>query len=117
MRLAAATPTIHLLLTDFSMPGATGLELAEQFRTVHPQTPVLMISGSLAMIDGQTGHLDRFAVLAKPFTSDDLVHKVRTLLSGESQVRATTAPAPPAPRANVEHPLPNHESAPTRWLV
>jgi CheY-like chemotaxis protein len=41
MRLAAATPTIHLLLTDFSMPGADGFELAEQFRTVHPQTPVL----------------------------------------------------------------------------
>jgi len=36
MRLAAATPTIHLLVTDFAMPGADGLELAEQFRTVHP---------------------------------------------------------------------------------
>ena len=34
MRLAAATPTIHLLVTDFSMPGKDGLELAEEFRTV-----------------------------------------------------------------------------------
>src|ERR1051325_3879466 len=94
MRLAAATPTIHLLLTDFSMPGANGLELAEQFRTLHPQAPVLMVSGSLGVIDGQADRLDRFAVLAKPFTSDDLVHKVRTLLSGENQGSASTAPAP-----------------------
>jgi CheY-like chemotaxis protein len=81
MRLAATTPTIHLLLTDFSMPGTDGLELAEQFRTVHPQTPVLIVSGSLEAIDGRADHLERLAVLAKPFTADELVYQVRTLLS------------------------------------
>jgi CheY-like chemotaxis protein len=81
MRLAAATPTIHLLVTDFSMPGADGLQLAEQFRTVHPQTPVLIVSGSLEAIDGRADHLERLAVLAKPFTSEELVLNVRTLLS------------------------------------
>ena len=40
MRLAAAIPNIHLLLTDFLMSGADGLQLAAQFRTVHPHTPV-----------------------------------------------------------------------------
>jgi len=46
-----------------------------------PQTPVLLVSGSLEAIDGRAYHLDRFAVLAKPFTSEELVHNVRTLLS------------------------------------
>ena len=103
MRLAAATPTIHLLLTDFSMPGADGLELAEQFRTVHPQTPVLMLSGSLEAIDGRADHLDRFAVLAKPFTSEELVHNVRTLLGSVNQAVATTGLAPPYQDAYVQH--------------
>src|SRR4029079_11991411 len=82
MRLAAATPTIHLLLTDFWMPGGNGLELAREFRTLHPTTPVLMVSGSLDAIGSHALSLDRFAVLAKPFTPTDLVHRVRTLLSG-----------------------------------
>ena len=103
MRLAAATPTIHLLLTDFSMPGADGLEFAEQFRTVHPQTPVLMVSGSLEAIDGRADHLEQFAVLAKPFTSEELVHKVRTLLSSVNRAVATTGLASPYQHAYVQH--------------
>ena len=103
MKLAAATPIIHLLLTDFSMPGADGLELAEQFRTVHPHTPVLMVSGSLEAIDGRADHLERFAVLAKPFTSEELVHNVRTLLSSVSQAVATTELASPYQHAYVRH--------------
>jgi len=103
MRLAAATPTIHLLVTDFSMPGADGLQLTEHFRTVHPQTPVLMISGSLEAIDGRADHLDWFAVLAKPFTSEELVHNVRTLLSSVNQAVATTVLASPNQHACVHH--------------
>ena len=103
MRLAAATPTIHLLVTDFSMPGADGLELAEQFRTVHPQTPVLIVSGSLEAIDGRADHLERLAVLAKPFTSEELVHNVRTLLSSVNQEVATTGLASPYQHAYVQH--------------
>src|SRR5947199_191133 len=47
LRLAATTPAIDLLLTDFDMPHANGLELARQFRAVHPKAPVLVVSGSL----------------------------------------------------------------------
>ena len=89
MRLAAATPTIHLLLTDFWMPGSNGLELARQFRTLHPETPVLMVSGSLEAIDSHAEPFDRFAVLAKPFTPMELVHRVRTLLGGTAGDDAT----------------------------
>ena len=79
MRLAAATPTIHLLLTDFGMPVANGLELTRQFRKVHPETPVLMISGSLEAIYGLAEYPDRFAVLPKPFTYEELVEQVCSL--------------------------------------
>jgi two-component system cell cycle sensor histidine kinase/response regulator CckA len=92
MRLAAATPTIHLLLTDFSMPQANGLELARRFRAVHPKTPVLIVSGSLQAIDGGAGHLDGVAMLAKPFTPEDLAHTVRALLSDATNHHAVASP-------------------------
>ena len=84
MRLAIATPAIHLLLTDFWMPESTGLELTRRFRTVHPKTPVLMVSGSLQVIDSLAVHRDWFGVLAKPFTPTHLTHWVRALLSASS---------------------------------
>ena len=93
MRLAAATPTIHLLLTDFSMPEADGLELIERFRAVHPRRPVLMVSGSLEAMNGRADYLDRFAVLAKPFTSEELVGRVCALLSDSTIRHAVASPS------------------------
>jgi two-component system cell cycle sensor histidine kinase/response regulator CckA len=82
LRLAAITPAIDLLLTDYSMPETNGLELARLIRSVHPKAPVLMVSGSLEMLNGDAGGLERFETLAKPFTVLELVQKVRTLLDG-----------------------------------
>ena len=80
LRLANETVAIHLLITDFSMPEVDGLELARRFRAVHPKTPVLMVSGSLAMLQDRADDLDHFALLPKPFHFGELLHKVRTLL-------------------------------------
>jgi len=79
---AAVTPTIDLLLTDYSMPQADGLELTHWFRAVHPKTPVLMVSGSLEALNGRIAGLERFEVLAKPFKVQELVQKVRASLNG-----------------------------------
>ena len=47
LRLAREAAAIHLLITDLAMPEVDGLELTRRFRAVHPETPVLMVSGSL----------------------------------------------------------------------
>ena len=80
LRLAASTAAIHLLVTDYSMPEVDGLELTRRFRAVHPTIPVLMVSGSLPLLRGETEDLDRFEFLAKPFHLSELLGKVRTLL-------------------------------------
>ena len=80
----ADTATIHLLLTDFLMPDVDGLELTRKFRTVHPETPVLMVSGSLPPTDNRIENLARFGFLPKPFAFDELLEKVRTLIQAEA---------------------------------
>jgi DNA-binding response OmpR family regulator len=93
LRLATAA-TIHLLLTDFSMPEADGLELIRRFRSVYPKAPVLILSGSLACLDGRAGEMDRLAMLEKPFAVDELVSKVRALLTEVSPLPIREARRP-----------------------
>lgn len=88
LRLAGITASIHLLITDLSMPEVDGLELTRRFLAVHPNTPVLMVSGSLPLLHARSEEIvDRFDFLAKPFHFNELIHKVRTLLDA-------TAPLP-----------------------
>jgi DNA-binding NtrC family response regulator len=39
--------TIDVLLTDYEMPGKTGLELARELTELQPSLPVIVITGSL----------------------------------------------------------------------
>jgi len=90
LRLARATPAIDLLLTDFVMPKVNGLELARRFRALHPRSPVLVVSGSLPLLQGKDGELDRFAVLEKSSTFDELLGKVHALLTETSPLPLKT---------------------------
>jgi two-component system cell cycle sensor histidine kinase/response regulator CckA len=72
---------IDLLLTDLSMPGMNGQELAEKLVARRPSLKVLYTSGYAGSIlqdrdiPGMTA-----AFLEKPFTWQSLAHKVRSVL-------------------------------------
>jgi two-component system cell cycle sensor histidine kinase/response regulator CckA len=87
MLLAGPNSNINLLLTDFSMPDIDGLELTRQFRSVHPETPVLLVSGSLPQMESQTRDMRLVDVLAKPFVFNELLEKVRALISAAAAIR------------------------------
>jgi CheY-like chemotaxis protein len=74
---------IHLLLTDGVMPVMSGRELAERLLALHPEATVVYMSGyqreSLPGAPPPEG-----AFLAKPFTPETLVRKVRTALTARS---------------------------------
>ena len=69
--------TFDLVLTDWNMPGKTGLEVAEAIRAQDPKVPVIMITTEaekqrvVAAI--QAGVTD---YLVKPFTPDTLREKL-----------------------------------------
>jgi two-component system cell cycle sensor histidine kinase/response regulator CckA len=68
---------IDLLVTDVSMPGMSGMELAAEFAAGHPAVPVLFISGYAEEFGD--GNQDR-NYLQKPFTSTTLLTSVGTIL-------------------------------------
>ena len=76
-----STSAIHLLLSDVIMPGFDGVELSKRFRKSHPHTPVLFMSG---YSDDTMAHhgltVDQYRLLAKPFTTTNLLQKVREAL-------------------------------------
>jgi two-component system cell cycle sensor histidine kinase/response regulator CckA len=77
--------TIHLLLSDVIMPGFDGVELSKRFRKSHPQTPVLFMSG---YSDDTMAHhgltVDQYKLLTKPFTTTNLLMKVREALGQQA---------------------------------
>jgi signal transduction histidine kinase/CheY-like chemotaxis protein len=73
---------IDMLLTDVVMPGGmSGRDLARQLEEVRPGVPVLFMSGYNADAIATRGVLEAgISVVEKPFTSADLLNKVRELL-------------------------------------
>jgi len=76
------TGPVHLVLTDIKMPGMNGRELGRFVEERWPGVPILYMSGFASEVF-RGGLLERGApFLAKPFTQEDLVAKVRSLLNG-----------------------------------
>jgi len=80
LRVCEAHTGIQLVLTDLVMPHMAGTDLAGRLRHARPDLRILVMSG---YTDEPVAHgLDRAAVafLPKPFTSVELVEKVRHVL-------------------------------------
>jgi CheY-like chemotaxis protein len=68
---------IGLLVTDVSMPGASGPELAERLRAERPDLPVVFLTGHAGAAD-----LGDAPVLRKPFSGQDLARETARALAG-----------------------------------
>lgn len=71
---------IDLLMTDFSLPGFNGQELAAKARQLRQDLPVLVASGLAETLELSEGvHL-----IGKPFSIDQLRDKVTGILDSET---------------------------------
>jgi CheY-like chemotaxis protein len=67
---------VQLVITDLVMPGMGGRELVERIRQQGLEMPVITMSGYVLPEDKQTGA----GYLQKPFTSTNLLRKVKAAL-------------------------------------
>ena len=68
--------TIDLVITDLVMPRMSGRELMEQIQLRSPGLPILCTSGCLPVACEENE-----AWLAKPFTSHELLRRVKQMLT------------------------------------
>ncbi len=71
---------IDLLLTDQTMPGMTGIELATRVRGLRPSLPILLMSGNLSDPErAQVQSLELIETLDKPFSRKLLLAAVEAI--------------------------------------
>lgn len=73
--------TIDLLLTDMVMPGLNGMELAEKFRGIHPDSEVIFVSGYAGDVLERKDLGSEQVHLTKPFDIGELKETLREALS------------------------------------
>ncbi len=80
IQILDVTP-IDLVITDFKMPGASGLDLVRHVRENYKETEVMMITG-YPSVEGAVEAVKKGAeeYLAKPFTDEELLSAVRRTL-------------------------------------
>ncbi len=77
---------IDLVITDYSMPGITGLQLAEEIIKLRKELPIILCSGfsEIAIADEASKTINcRF--LPKPLDMHVLARTIREILSGRNQ--------------------------------
>lgn len=70
-----------LVITDMTMPGMTGKELAHELRRIRPDIPIILCTGfSHHLNEEQTQALGMCALLRKPFALRELAETIRAVL-------------------------------------
>jgi DNA-binding response OmpR family regulator len=77
---------VALLLTDVILPGETGRALATRLRCENPELKVLLVTGYAEQMDFGEGADEEW--LAKPFSTEVLLRRVRRLLDRADSGRA-----------------------------
>ena len=89
--LLADAPSFDLVVTDFNMPGLSGLEVARAIRDARPDLPVILISGYITdELRAQAEAVGVRELIAKPHEVEELRDTVHRLL----KPREATKPEP-----------------------
>ncbi len=76
-------PPPELLLSDVTLPGIAGPDLAERLRERWPALKVLLMSGYLDEVMRENARRNRWHFLGKPFEFADLARELRVVMDGD----------------------------------
>ena len=99
--------TYDAVLTDITMPGLGGLEILNRIKERHPNTPVIVISGTTQQHADALIEMGAFAYFAKPFQLEEIEDAVNRAIAHLQQlveaerprVQTSTASGPPPDEA------------------
>lgn len=75
------TNGFDLILTDYSMPNMTGIEIAKHVKNLNPQIPVILMSGYVnKTIEDDAAMSGDFTMLKKPVSTFELAESIRKAL-------------------------------------
>jgi len=79
--LALASPAFQILLSDISLPGMSGVQLARQLRRSLPSLRVLLMSGyAREEFSSGPNAVDDLPFIPKPFATRTVVERLRSLI-------------------------------------
>ncbi|WP_224248863.1 hybrid sensor histidine kinase/response regulator [Hyalangium gracile] len=85
-RGALAAGRFDVILTDITLPGMSGLELAREVRRDRPDTKIIIASGyGNSAMDGEVEQLDSVVVLPKPYALAQLRSALEQAWRGERE--------------------------------
>ena len=82
LRVKNESQPFDLIITDLSMPLMDGVDLISELKKKNPDLNFIVASGSIADHSKLKEHLPFITLLAKPFTTERLLHTVNDALSG-----------------------------------
>ncbi len=70
------------VISDIQMPGMSGIQLATHLSSAKPTTPVILVTAYVdALVEARAADCGAAFVLKKPFTAEQLIHCVDSVLS------------------------------------
>lgn len=91
---AVTEETPQMVVTDYQMPGLSGLELCAKLRA-NPNTrgvPVILLTArGYTLDDAKVGESNIRSIMVKPFSPRDLLHSVREILDGSDELAPSSA--------------------------
>jgi CheY-like chemotaxis protein len=77
LQLLESDAGFDIVITDYAMPGMTGLDLATRLKLVQPKLPIVLATGYAELPPGAPIDFPR---LAKPYTQDQLAEALAASL-------------------------------------
>ena len=77
LEILRSNQPVDLMITDYSMPKMTGVQLAREARTLWPDLPILLATGYADLPDGTEMNLPR---LGKPYLQKQLADEIAKLV-------------------------------------